>query len=152
MSQLEQQMRHRDTEMVPRALVRAMFALMIGSLALVAYARIMDVPKAGMLDPAPVAATRDITFDGDRNGVFAVTDDTGAVIAVSDAERMGFVGVIGRVIARERLVHDITGNPTVTLIRRENGNIALYDPSTDLDIELIGYGADNVAAFANLID
>ena len=127
MSQLEQQMRHRDHEMVPRVLVVAMFALMAATLAIVTFARVTDAPKVGVLDPAPVVAMREISLIGGSDGVY-------------------------RVIERERLVHDYAGGAPIQLIRRANGNIALFDPATDLDVELIGYGADNVAAFGNLID
>lgn len=152
MSQLEQQMRHRDREMVPRVLVVAMFALMAATLAIVTFARVTDAPKVGVLDPAPVVAMREISLIGGRDGVYRVIDDTGAEIARSSDDLMGFVGVMGRVIERERLVHDYAGGAPIQLIRRANGNIALFDPATDLDVELIGYGADNVAAFGNLID
>jgi hypothetical protein len=38
------------------------------------------------------------------------------------------------------------------LVRRENGHVAILDDTTGWSIELIGYGQDNVAAFAKLID
>jgi hypothetical protein len=38
------------------------------------------------------------------------------------------------------------------LVRRANGHTAIIDPATDWSIELIGYGADNIAAFARLLD
>ena len=50
MSQLEQQMRHRDKEMVPRFLVQAMFGLMAATLSIVAYAQWFDVPNRGVPD------------------------------------------------------------------------------------------------------
>jgi hypothetical protein len=63
----------------------------------------------------------------------------------------GFLGVIGRVFDRDRKVAGVVGNPPVQVVRRENGNIAVIDPSIDLSVELIGYGKDNVAAFGNLL-
>jgi putative photosynthetic complex assembly protein len=56
------------------------------------------------------------------------------------------------VIDRERVVNGISGTPPVQVLRRDNGNIAILDPSTGMATELIGYGADNVAAFAKLLD
>ena len=153
MSQLEQQMRHRDKEMVPRLLVQAMFALMIASLGIVAYAQWFDVPNRGVLVEAPVVLSLDVTFiAGDRNGAYTVTDAAGNVLATSEDEKGGFIGVMGRVIDRDRVVNGVTGNPPVQVVRRENGNIAIIDDSTDLRVELIGYGKDNVAAFAKLLN
>ena len=155
MSQLETQMRYRDREMVPLFLVRAMFALMAASLLIVAYAQLSGTPNTGVLQTAPAVAERSIliTNTGDRTGTYEVTDaETGQHLAMSSDHMGGFYGVIGRVFERERFVHRVDGNPPVTVVRRENGNTAILDASTGLEVELIGYGADNVAAFARLID
>ncbi len=152
MSQLEQQMRHRDREMVPKFLVQAMFALMVCSLGLVSYAKLADVPQTGVLVPAEVVQSRTIVLLGDRNGVYRVMDETGTQIAVSSEDKAGFLGVMGRVIDRERLVHDVESDAPVQVVRRANGNHAILDPTTGMAVELIGYGQDNVAAFARLLD
>ena len=152
MSQLEQQMRHRDREMVPRFLVQAMFGLMAATLAIVAYAQWFDVPNKGVLVEAPIVQSLDIVMVGDRAGVYQVSTTNGTLIASSSDHKAGFLGVIGRVIDRERFVHGVTGNAPFTVVRRENGNIAIIDDTTDLSVELIGYGKDNVAAFAKLLD
>jgi putative photosynthetic complex assembly protein len=152
MGQLEQQMRHRDKEMVPRFLVQAMFGLMAAALAMVAYAQWFDVPNRGVLVEAPITQSLEIIMVGDRSGIYEVRTLDGQLIASSSDEKAGFIGVMGRVIDRERFVHDLTGNSPITVVRRENGNIAIIDDTTDLSVELIGYGADNVAAFAKLLD
>ncbi len=152
MSQLQQQMRHRDREMVPKFLVQAMFALMAASLTIVAYAQWTDVPNRGVLVEAPIVQSMDIVLSGDRNGIYQVTAPSGEVIALSSNEKAGFIGVMGRVIDRQRLVHGVAGTAPVTLVRRDNGNIAIIDDTTALSVELIGYGVDNVAAFAKLLN
>ena len=152
MSQLEQQMRHRDKEMVPRFLVQSMFGLMAATLSIVAYAQWFDVPNRGVLIEAPITQSLEIVMVGDRSGIYEVMTTDGQLIASSSDEKAGFIGVMGRVIDRERFVHDLTGNAPITVVRRENGNIAIIDDTTDLSVELIGYGADNVAAFAKLLD
>lgn len=149
---LESQMRLRDREMVPRVLVRAMFALMFASLAIVTFEQLSGRENEGRLVEAPVAEQARFTLAGDRSGAYAVIDGTGRRVAGSDDALGGFYGVIGRVLERRRIVHRVEGNPPVTVVRRENGNIAVLDPATDFTIELIGYGADNVAAFARLLD
>lgn len=152
MSNLEQQMRHRDKEMVPTFLVKGMFALMIGTVALVAYAQWADVPQQGVLIEAPIVDSVNVTLTGDRNGLYEVFDENGKVLVTSADYAMGFVGVIGRAVAHERAVRGITTNEPITVVRRENGNIAIIDESADMNVELIGYGKDNVAAFAQFLN
>jgi putative photosynthetic complex assembly protein len=153
MSGLQTQMRHRDRDMVPRILVQAMFLLMAVSVVIVAYAQWTDRPNSGVLIEAPVVQERAVILTGARDMTYSVTDlETGDVIARSSDPLDGFIGVIGRVIERDRLVNRVEGNPPIRLVRRENGNTAIIDDATGLVVELIGYGADNVAAFARLLD
>ena len=152
MSQLEQQMRHRDKEMVPRILVQGMFALMLASLGIVAYAQWAQVPNRGVLVEAPVVQSLDIVMTGDRNGIYQVMGTDGTLLASSADEKAGFIGVIGRVVDRKRHVYGLTSEQPLQVGRRENGNIAIIDETTAMSVELIGYGADNVAAFARLLD
>lgn len=153
MSGLQTQMRHRDRDMVPRVLVQAMFLLMAVSVAIVAWAQWTDRPNSGVLIEAPVVQERAVIMTGSRDMTYTVTDvATGDIIARSSDPLDGFIGVIGRVLERDRLVKRVEGNPPVRLVRRENGNTAIIDDSTGLVVELIGYGADNVAAFARLLD
>ncbi len=152
MTQLETQMRHRDKEMVPGMLVKAMFALMAVSFAIVAYAKLTNRPPVGVLEAAPIQQSVDISLIGDRSGVYRVYDASGTLIVTSDGERNGFIGVMGRAIDRERQLHGVIGEPPINVILRENGNIAISDPETDMSVELIGYGKDNVAAFAQFVN
>lgn len=152
MSQLEQQMRHRDKEMVPTILVKAMFGLMLATTGIVAYAQWSGTPDVGVLEAAPIEQSRDILLIGDRSGVYEVRDVDGTVIAVSSDPKAGFLGVIGRVVDRERMLHDLTTQDPIQVVRRTNGNIAILDDTTGMAVELIGYGEDNVAAFAQLLD
>ena len=152
MSQLEHQMRHRDREMVPRVLVRGMFGLMAASLLLVAYAQWADVPNRGVLVAAPIKNEVEIVMTGDRTGTYAVTTPSGDHLASSSDDLGGFIGVMGRVIDRERFNQNVVGNPPVRVARRENGNVAILDDATGLEVELIGYGKDNIAAFAKFVD
>ena len=149
---LANQMKHRDREMVPKILVQAMFGLMIASLALVAYARITDQPLSGVAPASEVVREMPIKLQGTRSDGVAVLDADGQQIAFSSQDKSGFIDVIWVSVARERKVQGVAGNPPLTLVRRQDGRTAILDPATGWSIELIGYGADNVAAFARLLD
>lgn len=152
MSQLETQMKMRDKEMVPRILVQAMFALMLTSLALVSFAVLTERPLTGVPTLEPVVAEVTVTLEGDREGHVAVVDASGQAIAWSHDDRNGFIGVIHRVMERERMLQQAPLTAPVRVVRRENGIYAVLDTVTDWSIELVGYGQDNVAAFAKLVD
>lgn len=141
-----------ERPLVPKPLAMGMFALMFGTVALVALSQATGQDKIGVVAPSAVVASRDIYLTGSRDGAYVVTATDGTELAVSNAEKAGFVGVMGLVINRERDTLGVTGNPPVQVVRRENGHVAVIDPATGLDVPLIGYGADNVAAFGRLLD
>ncbi len=151
-SSLAAQMKMRDREMVPRFAVQLMFALMIVSLAIVSYATLTDRPHVGVAAPSPVVREVALQLEGGREGNVTVRDDTGRIVARSGEDRQGFIGVVWRVMARVRLVHGVADTAPIRLVRRENGHLEIIDPSTGWSFPLIGYGPDNVAAFARLID
>lgn len=151
-SSLANQMKMRDREMVPRVLVMAMFALMAASLAIVSFAVLTDQPLRGVPNESPIVAERAITLEGTRTTGIRVLDAAGTEIAFSQTDRAGFIDVIWVAISRERKVQGVTGNPDMRLVRRANGHTAIIDPATGWSIELIGYGKDNIAAFARLLD
>lgn len=149
---LAKQMRHRDKEMVPKILVQGMFALMFSCLSIVAYAQWFDAPQQGVLIEAPIVQSRDVVLTGDRQGTYQVFDADGALLATSTENKAGFIGVLGRSIERERRVRGLSLDAPMQVVSRDNGHVAVIDESTNSVYELIGYGKDNVAAFANLLD
>ena len=149
---LANQMKMRDREMVPRALVIAMFGLMAAALLLVSYARITDRPLTGVPQPSAIVKEMPITLIGARSGGVTVADASGTEIAWSFRDKAGFIDVIWVSVSRERKVQGVAGNPDLRLVRRANGHTAIIDPATNWSIELIGYGQDNIAAFARLLD
>ena len=149
---LANQMKHRDRDMVPKILVQAMFALMFAATALVGYASLTDRPLIGVAPHSDIVAEIPITLDGTRSDGVAVLDATGTQIAHSTDDKHGFIDVIWVTVTRERTVRGGPLDGPLRLVRRENGHVAILDNTTGWKIELIGYGQDNVAAFAKLID
>lgn len=152
MSALTQQMKHRDRDMVPLFLVRSMFGLMFAALALVAYAQWTDVPQSAVFQETPIVKEINVQFVSSREGVSTVFDMDGNQVAASGDDLMGFVGVIGIAVKRAREVAGVANDTPLTILKRESGTYGIFDPATGWSMELIGYGADNVAAFAKLLD
>lgn len=141
----------REKEMVPKALVQGMFALMLGTIALVAWAQWSGQPNVGASKNDTVVAEMDLILTGDRAGNYTVSTTDGEIVALSNENKAGFIGVVGRTFDRNRQVHGVTSEEPIRLIRRDNGRYALIDDTTDTTVDLVGYGPDNVAAFARLL-
>lgn len=152
MSEISTQMKHREKDLVPLFLVRAMLGLMAVTLMMVAYAQWFDVEQRGVVVEAPVVNEITVRFESTREGISTVYDMDGNQIAHSSDELMGFIGVIGIVVRRERFVSGVANDAPLNILQRANGTYAIEDPLTGWSVELIGYGQDNVAAFAKLLN
>ena len=143
----------RDKELVPRKLLLLTLGMMLASLALVTTAKLTDAPMTALPDMnAPVAAERLIILHGEMNGRATVLDQHGQVITRLSPEAGGFIAGMQRALARVRTQHGLPQELPVRLIRFESGRLALTDPHTDWRAELIGFGRDNTAAFAQLLN
>ena len=149
---LANQMKARDRDMVPRFLVIAMFSLMAASLALVAFARLTGMEPTATAALPEIVAERTVTFAGDRNTGIVLLDEAGAQIASSSENKAGFIDVVWVAVMRERKVQQTDPTAPIRIVRRTGGRVDVIDDTTGWQLELIGYGKDNIAAFARLID
>lgn len=145
-------LRKRDEVMTPPILLRSMLALVVASLVLVTYARLTDRPLVATPPEVPAVAERTIVIDGEMSGAATVTDAGGAVIARLAPEQGGFIAGVKRALDRERIRHGVALDTPVRLVRFADGRLGLRDDATGWRAELIGFGADNAAAFARLLD
>lgn len=142
-----------EDDKIPPILLKGMFGLVLLTLALVTYARVTDKPLAAMPDlDAPIAEEREIVLVGSMTGAATVYDPEGNVIHEYAADEGGFVAGIWRVLQRERGKIDAPMDAPVRLVRYESGRLSLFDDLTGWRAELVGFGADNTAAFALLLD
>lgn len=140
-----------EKEMIPRSLLRAVAALMLSVLALVTFARLTDRPLVATPPDNPVVTERLIRLSGDISGAATVRDADGTLIADLTPEEGGFVSGVWRVIARERTKFRAAMDSPVLLVRDAGGRLSIHDPSTGWGADLMGFGADNAAAFARLL-
>jgi len=141
----------RDREMVPRFLLRAVATLVVATLVAVTWARLTDRPLEAVPPEGPVAQERLLTIDAHMSGAARVFDGSGTLVADLGPSEGGFVSGVARALARVRLTHNVAPDAPVRLVRYADGRLALFDPLTDWRVELIGFGPDNTAAFARLM-
>ena len=142
---------HDDKEMVPRALARALLALVLSCLAIVTWASLTDRPLESTPQAAPILQERFIYLSSEMSGAARVLDANGVVIADLNPEEGGFVAGVQRVLDRERAKRGVSLDGPVSLQLREGNRLSIVDPTTGWSAELMGFGATNTRAFARLL-
>lgn len=141
-----------EDKMLPRVLIRGVLALICASLAIATFARVTDRPLESTPPVSPVVAEAPLILDSDGvSGAVTVTHPDGTPLVDLSAEDGGFIAGVHRVIIRERTKHRVAFDGPVTLQAFENGRMAITDPSTGWTADLMGFGADNASAFAQLL-
>jgi len=143
-------LRNQKEEMIPTALLRAMFALAVTTLAITTAAVVTDRPTVGQPKMSEVVASRSIILEGNDAQAVTVRNPDGTLLA--DLPHGGFITVIQNAMARERLTHRVEGNPPLNIVRYANGRLVAEDPATGWSAELYAFGSDNKAAFERLLD
>ncbi len=151
----EQKLVERDKEMIPTVLIRAMFILCLCILIIVSYARLTDRPLSAMPPSeaeVPIVTERTVRIFGELDGSARVMGVDGSVIATFASDEGGFIAGVYRVLERERGAVGLEASEPIRVVRFADGRIGLRDEFTDFRAELVGFGADNEAAFARLLE
>ena len=136
---------------VPRAGVFAAAALALFSVAAVTTVRLTGVGGSHMALPVAVES-RDLQFeDGARGAVLVFDADDHRLIDTLAPGSNGFVRVVMRGLARQRMLGDIGMQPPFRLTRYAGGQITLTDTSTGKQVDLGAFGSTNTEAFARLM-
>ena len=142
--------KNRDREMVPRALLWAMFALAMSALAITTFAVVTGKPPEAQPQASSVLRDRWIVLEGHGAKAVTVRDKDGTVLA--EMAHGGFVTVIQNGLQTERRKHDVDPLNPVRIVEYTNGRLAVEDPDTGWSVELYAFGSDNKAAFERLLD
>lgn len=137
---------------LPDALLKAIVAMVVISLAFATFARVTGMTPAGTPDPSPAVAERMLVIEGTLDDGAVVFGEDGSRLAVLGPEQAGFINGVYRSLARERMLGKVEGNPAVRVARHADGRLTLNDPATGWRVELIGFGDTNRDAFAALLD
>jgi putative photosynthetic complex assembly protein len=139
----------RDREMIPMALIRAMFGLAMASLLIVGWAVWTGKEPVAQPKPSTPVFTKQIVLEGGGAQSVRVLDTDGTVLA--DLDHGGFITVVQNGLQRERMKNGLSATLPVDLVRYENGRFAVEDPATGWSVELANFGDQNKAAFERLI-
>jgi putative photosynthetic complex assembly protein len=141
-----------DREKVPRVLLRAIALLLLVVLVLVSFARITGQEPAAMPPDIPIVQERTLHIFGDLSGAARVLDAHGQLIADLGPNEGGFIAGVARSLTMKRRQAGVDPSAPVRLLQFADGRLGLRDDFTGWRAELIGFGKDNTAAFAKLLE
>ena len=143
--------RKKEEDPVLTNALRAMFAMVVLVLIAVTAFQFSGMQKSAIPPNAAIVAEAQISISTDQTGAVQVFNAHGEMLADWDGDKGGFVSGVARVIERERMKIGVPIDAPVIIRWRENNRLSVFDPQTEWQADLMGFGADNARAFATLL-
>lgn len=142
-----------DREKVPMMMLRAIAVILVMVVALVAFARVTGMPPTAIPSQDGVVQDRSVHLIVNRAGAVKVLSEDGqTVIADLASNEAGFISGVARSLAMKRQRANVANDGPVHLLRYDDGRIGLLDDASGWRVSLRGFGKDNMAAFARLLE
>ena len=118
----------------------------------IAAFRISDIRPYSISKQLNIKAEKEILLKIGEDGETLIIDDNGNVLVSYSKEQENFVSTVTKVLERDRKKVGIFGNSNVLLRLSDNDRLSIFDPQTEREIDLAGFGDGNIQVFFNLLE
>ena len=106
----------------------------------------LDIPKN-----SAVISSKLIYLQRDQDSSTKILDESKIVLVEYPKGRETFVSSLVTVIERDRLKRNMDKAGPLILQQTDNKRISIFDPTTAIEIDLMGFGAENVRIFSKIL-
>ena len=121
-------------------------------IAFVAVFRMSDLSPYSIPKQLDIKAEKEILLQIGENGETIILDEYGNVLVSYSKEQENFVSTVTKVLERDRKKVGIFENSNVFLRLNENDRLSIFDPQTEREIDLAGFGDENIQVFFSLLE
>ena len=120
--------------------------------ALVAVFRISNFDPYSISKQVNVKVEKEIILKIGENGETLILDQVGNVLLNYPKEEENFVSTVTKVLERDRKKIGVSKNSSVFLRLSNSDRISIFDPQTERQIDLAGFGEGNIQVFYDLLN
>ena len=118
----------------------------------VAVFRISDLRPFTISEQINVKVEREIALEIGEEGETLILDEAGNVLLSYSKEQENFVSTVTKVLERDRKKNGILGDSNVVLRLSQDNRLSIYDPQTEREIDLAGFGQSNIQVFYDILN
>ena len=118
----------------------------------VAVFRISDLRPFTISEQINVKVEREIALEIGEEGETLILDEAGNVLLSYSKEQENFVSTVTKVLERDRKKNGISENSNVVLRLSQDNRLSIYDPQTEREIDLAGFGQSNIQVFYDILN
>ena len=120
--------------------------------AMVTVFRISDFDPYSISKQVNVKVEKEIILKIGENGETLILDQVGNVLLNYSKEEENFVSTVTKVLERDRKKIGVSKNSSVLLRLSNSDRISIFDPQTEREIDLAGFGEGNIQVFYDLLN
>ena len=121
-------------------------------IAFAAFFRMSDLVPYSVPKQLEVKAEKEILLKIGEDGETLILDGIGNVLVSYSKEQENFVSTVTKVLERDRKKVGIFENSNVFLRLSNEDRVSIFDPQTEREIDLAGFGDANIQIFFNLLE
>ena len=121
-------------------------------IAFVAVFRVSDLQPYSIPKQLDIKAEKEIFLKIGGNGETLILDGNENILVRYSKEQENFVSTITKVLERDRKKIGIFENSNVFLRLSDDDRLSIFDPQTNREIDLAGFGDGNIQVFFNLLE
>ena len=120
--------------------------------AFVAVFQISGLQPYSISEQVNIKAEKEIALEISKDGETLILDEAGDVLLSYSKDQENFVSTVTKVLERDRKKIGISKKSNVVLRLSQEDRLSIYDPQTEREIDLAGFGKGNIQVFIDLLN
>ena len=126
-------------------------AAMVASVIFVIGFQVFNFEPINVAPNSPIVTSKLIYIEQSDDLATRILNENGAALVEYSKDEKSFVSTILTVINRDRTKRNIDKSGPLILQLKDNGRLSIFDPSSEKEVDLMGFGEDNILVFRDII-
>ena len=125
---------------------------MVASILFVIGFQIFNFEPVNVSPNSSIISSKLIYIEQSDDLATKILNEKGAILVEHPKGEQSFVSTVLTVINRDRLKKNLDKSGPLILQQKENGRLSIFDPSSEKELDLMGFGEDNILVFRDILE
>ena len=127
-------------------------AAMLASIIFVIGFQVLKFEPINVSQNSKIISSKLIYIEQSDDLATKILNENGSTLVEYSEGEQSFVSTVLTVINRDRLKRNLDTSGPVILQQKENGRLSIFDPSSEKELDLMGFGQDNILVFRDILE
>jgi putative photosynthetic complex assembly protein len=127
-------------------------AAMLASIIFVIGFQVLNFEPINVAQNSEIISSKVIYIEQSHDLATKILNENGDILVEYARGEQSFVSTVLTVINRDRRKRNLDTTGPVILQQKENGRLSIFDPSSQKELDLMGFGEDNIFVFRGILE